>query len=381
MESKVADVIDNGDWAWPKVLSDEFDGLLQFDPPHIQHDKHDIVKWKTKTGRLKEFSVTTVWNDIRESNHLIPWAVLVWYSQYIPRHSFMVWLAIHGRLKTHDKMFVWEHATDLKCVFCKQVPDSHNHLFFECPFSRKIWADIKVFEAAMIWEFHVKHLPDNVGTILLYFRPFNAKYRCSVTWLVYGCWISVKLSFFEFGAFDQANCPTWCEPSSDDVWTVMFWFWPQSLRYFWFVGCLWSLIGSWYKSSDKEVYGLCFFNDMRFWFGSISLKVSLWMYKSHLVKADGVLLIIWASTYYFQFGLEVQLVYNGNLVIFFSNGGNGLLEFISMGNSSQPKYSSGLMVLLGWVMDYMIKPSASLKIYVLYSFEDLKTKFILNKSF
>ena len=44
MDSKVADVINNGDWSWPKTLTNEFDGLLQFDPPNILDDKADKVK-------------------------------------------------------------------------------------------------------------------------------------------------------------------------------------------------------------------------------------------------------------------------------------------------------------------------------------------------
>ncbi|GJR70873.1 retrovirus-related pol polyprotein from transposon TNT 1-94 [Tanacetum coccineum] len=58
-------------------------------------------------------------------------------------HSFMVWLAVNGRLKTHDKMGVWKGKEDLKYVFCKKVHDSHNHLFFECDFSSVIWKRLK----------------------------------------------------------------------------------------------------------------------------------------------------------------------------------------------------------------------------------------------
>ncbi|GJT06721.1 mediator of RNA polymerase II transcription subunit 14 [Tanacetum coccineum] len=47
----------------------------------------------------------------------------------IPRHFFMMWLAVHIRLKTHDTMGVWEKKDDMVCAFCKSVPDSHNHLF------------------------------------------------------------------------------------------------------------------------------------------------------------------------------------------------------------------------------------------------------------
>ncbi|GKE83131.1 RNA-directed DNA polymerase, eukaryota, reverse transcriptase zinc-binding domain protein, partial [Tanacetum coccineum] len=61
-------------------------------------------------------------------------------------HAFMVWLAIRGRLKTQDLMGVWEKKDDMRCVFCKNVPDSHDHLFFECSFTRRIWDSLKCME-------------------------------------------------------------------------------------------------------------------------------------------------------------------------------------------------------------------------------------------
>ena len=84
-----------------------------------------------------------MWNDIREKSNIVNWANLVWFSQCIPRHSFMVWLVIHGRLKTQDIMGVWEKRDDMVCVFCKSRPDSHNHLFFECDFPCKVWNEVK----------------------------------------------------------------------------------------------------------------------------------------------------------------------------------------------------------------------------------------------
>ncbi|GJW36359.1 RNA-directed DNA polymerase, eukaryota, reverse transcriptase zinc-binding domain protein [Tanacetum coccineum] len=118
LKTNVADVVDNGRWIWPKSLSDEFDGLTAIDPPTLINGKNDKILWKINSGRHKDFSC-------------------------IPRHSFVVWLAIHGRLKTHDKMRAWELKDNLKCIFCKKVKDSHAHLFFSCEFTSKIWSRMK----------------------------------------------------------------------------------------------------------------------------------------------------------------------------------------------------------------------------------------------
>ncbi|GJZ73400.1 reverse transcriptase domain, reverse transcriptase zinc-binding domain protein [Tanacetum coccineum] len=33
---------------------------------------------------------------------------------------------------------------DLKCPLCDLVPDSHDHLFFECSFSSQVWSKVRV---------------------------------------------------------------------------------------------------------------------------------------------------------------------------------------------------------------------------------------------
>ena len=55
----------------------------------------------------------------------------------------MLWLAILGRLKTHDTMGHWERKDNMLCVFCGNVPDDHKHLFFECDYPREVsWNDL-----------------------------------------------------------------------------------------------------------------------------------------------------------------------------------------------------------------------------------------------
>ncbi|GKB63767.1 RNA-directed DNA polymerase, eukaryota, reverse transcriptase zinc-binding domain protein [Tanacetum coccineum] len=203
LDCKVANVIENGMWKWPRGLSMKFDGLNAIEPPCLTEGKKDKVFWKTVSGRLKIFFVNTVWNDLRVCSKTVPWAKLVLFSQCIPTHAFMVWLVIHGRLKTQDLMGIWEKNDDMRCVFCKKFPDSHDHLFFECEFSKKernvrIFQDksrsvealtclikdtvrlrimsvslndsTQVFEAASLWNFHVDRGIEDAGLIM---KPMN----------------------------------------------------------------------------------------------------------------------------------------------------------------------------------------------------------------
>ncbi|XP_021975015.1 uncharacterized protein LOC110870121 [Helianthus annuus] len=60
-----------------------------------------------------------------------------------------LWLVIKNKLKTQDRLAVWEvgSATNLNlmcCPLCRRNRDSRDHLFFQCSFSSKVWNDIKV---------------------------------------------------------------------------------------------------------------------------------------------------------------------------------------------------------------------------------------------
>ncbi|GJV75732.1 hypothetical protein Tco_1507316 [Tanacetum coccineum] len=47
--------------------------------PHVLiDDKEDNIMWRSKCSRHIDFSVSKVWDDIRDSSHLVSWANLVW---------------------------------------------------------------------------------------------------------------------------------------------------------------------------------------------------------------------------------------------------------------------------------------------------------------
>ena len=59
-----------------------------------------------------------------------------------PRSAFILWMAVNGKLLTQDKMAKWSMGV-LLCPLCSKCPDSHDHLFFKCEFSKIIWNHMK----------------------------------------------------------------------------------------------------------------------------------------------------------------------------------------------------------------------------------------------
>ncbi|XP_071700523.1 uncharacterized protein [Rutidosis leptorrhynchoides] len=140
---KLNDLLVEGEWLWPYDLIEKFDVSLSCYNPIINLNANDHVKWRDKNGVLKDFSVGAAWLDLCDDRSDVLWHKMVWFSQNIPRHAFILWLAVNGRLSTQDRMENWGLQHNQVCPLCKQVRDSHTHLFIDCIYSKEVWQGFK----------------------------------------------------------------------------------------------------------------------------------------------------------------------------------------------------------------------------------------------
>ncbi|KAK3221991.1 hypothetical protein Dsin_009016 [Dipteronia sinensis] len=56
--------------------------------------------------------------------------------------SFILWMAVRGRLSTRDRIHKYDPRAVTTCVLCNSHLESHAHLFFECLFRRAIWTQL-----------------------------------------------------------------------------------------------------------------------------------------------------------------------------------------------------------------------------------------------
>ncbi|GJU08021.1 reverse transcriptase zinc-binding domain-containing protein [Tanacetum coccineum] len=73
----------------------------------------------------------------------VEWHKIVWFSNCIPRHAFVLWMAMQNRLSTQDRIAIWKPNDVMQCAFCKQCLDSIEHLFFTCVFSIDVWKEMQ----------------------------------------------------------------------------------------------------------------------------------------------------------------------------------------------------------------------------------------------
>ncbi|GKE07010.1 reverse transcriptase domain, reverse transcriptase zinc-binding domain protein [Tanacetum coccineum] len=130
---------------WPPDLGMKYPLLLAIPSPRLYHGIPDNLEWRTNLGVVKPFAVSSVWQSIRPRGFKVNWVHVVWYPNCIPRHAFNIWLFVKRKLKTQDRLWSWDVAGSMSsyCSLCETTPDSHEHLFFECPFSSQVWFHLR----------------------------------------------------------------------------------------------------------------------------------------------------------------------------------------------------------------------------------------------
>ncbi|KAJ0548751.1 putative RNA-directed DNA polymerase [Helianthus annuus] len=148
LNSKLAEILVNGEWRWPMEWVNRFPLLQQVQGFQLDPLRKDEIKWRTRQGVHTGFSSSTVWDDLRTGHDEVQWAKVVWFPQAIPRHAFLMWLILNTKLKTQDIMSRWNASGNANfnlmcCSLCTRGPDSHEHLFFECEYASRVWDGVK----------------------------------------------------------------------------------------------------------------------------------------------------------------------------------------------------------------------------------------------
>ncbi|GKA91486.1 putative RNA-directed DNA polymerase [Tanacetum coccineum] len=143
LSSHVNDIVRDGVWDWPRELLDKYP-ILDGCYTHLSNED-DRLEWRLHDGTVKHFSVSQVWSSIRPRGVKVPWVDMIWFALNIPKHAFNMWLIINHKLKTQDRLSVWDVSTAIgsTCSLCDSTQDSHEHLFFICPFSNTVWSHMK----------------------------------------------------------------------------------------------------------------------------------------------------------------------------------------------------------------------------------------------
>ncbi|XP_022014976.1 uncharacterized protein LOC110914495 [Helianthus annuus] len=147
IKSKVVDAISDGQWLWPEAWRNVYPILFQLQPLNLA-DTKDRVLWMNSDNKLVPFSSREVWDSIRWRDQQTSWAKVVWSVFNIPKHAFLCWLIHRKKLWTQDRILRWNHTVTgsmnlMCCLLCYSGVENHEHLFFECPYSKIVWSKVR----------------------------------------------------------------------------------------------------------------------------------------------------------------------------------------------------------------------------------------------
>ncbi|KAI8544609.1 hypothetical protein RHMOL_Rhmol08G0310000 [Rhododendron molle] len=138
LDARVSSIIADGCWRWPRARNAIVQKIIRHTPDNLvpHPDREDTVLWNlTVTG---EYTSKSAWGALRVPGEEVRWHYLVWFKHYIPRWAMIQWIAFHGKLLTRDRLFSWGIIADKCCVLCGGSEESHDHIFFVCPFSAAV---------------------------------------------------------------------------------------------------------------------------------------------------------------------------------------------------------------------------------------------------
>ncbi|KAL0287710.1 UNVERIFIED_CONTAM: putative ribonuclease H protein [Sesamum radiatum] len=130
-----------GSWGWRKMLN--LRPLLQrgviYKLPPINATAADTISWRSSSGK---YSFQAAVSLIQTTTPHVFWHGLLQGKFKIPRHGFILWLAILEKLSTMDKP--WVPSAENGCVLCGGLFDeTHDHLFFKCWYSKRCLTILK----------------------------------------------------------------------------------------------------------------------------------------------------------------------------------------------------------------------------------------------
>ncbi|XP_074288502.1 uncharacterized protein LOC141613657 [Silene latifolia] len=111
-------------WSWKKIA-------------HIMAKFRNAYNSDLWLGTPADYSIKAWYKWMRQRLPRIPWWRICWNSMNVTRTSFIFWVVMLGRLLTRDRLVRMGGGPDMNCYLCQSADENHDHLFFECTFSKR----------------------------------------------------------------------------------------------------------------------------------------------------------------------------------------------------------------------------------------------------
>ena len=144
--ARVVDIIVRDQWCFPpgSTCIQNLWHNINFYPNSLDPD---TPIWTLSSSG--EFNIQSAWDQMRARKPYNKLSPIIWHPLHVPRQSIILWLATKGRLRTKDRL-PRTAENDNTCNLCRREGESHDHLFFNCGYSKKVW-ELITTKAKIAW--------------------------------------------------------------------------------------------------------------------------------------------------------------------------------------------------------------------------------------
>jgi len=140
LSSTVQDFILNRQWNFPPRLIQLFLRIINIvNLVHIPLENNDDeLLWKhSESGDLQLKEAYCFKNQQYQE---LQWAKIIWNSDIPPSKSLFVWRLMHEKVPTDENLIIRGCNIPSMCSLGCANTENSMHLFFQCPFSVRLWS-------------------------------------------------------------------------------------------------------------------------------------------------------------------------------------------------------------------------------------------------
>ncbi|XP_021715612.1 uncharacterized protein LOC110683526 [Chenopodium quinoa] len=134
----------------------------------------------------------------------VDWCKWVWNNFNIPKHSFILWLAMHDRLRPREKLLKYDVCAEDSLLLCGANIEDRQHLFFNCTYSQEClmriahWLHIPNQNVCIdeVWKDWLRAVKDKVQQ-----KVVLAVLAC----VVYHIWFARNTAFWQKAVIHPSN--------------------------------------------------------------------------------------------------------------------------------------------------------------------------------
>ncbi|XP_074287939.1 uncharacterized protein LOC141613101 [Silene latifolia] len=118
-------------WSWKKIV--QFKDLFK--------SGYSGNVWQ---HRPSSYTIASGYKWLQGSRPKVLWRFICWNPLNVPRTSFIYWASLQKRLLTRDRLVQMGICQDVLCCLCGKEPETHDHIFKGCEFTRRCLALMKL---------------------------------------------------------------------------------------------------------------------------------------------------------------------------------------------------------------------------------------------